>query len=162
MDMQERYPMEIFKQNWCFEANLNFLIQMLCGESWRNSNTEISRERRLSGVGTGNASSLHLHNTQTFTSANTLSYFPSAYTKIPLRSWLLPKNILLLLKSHPPPNGNNIWDSPDSAEEETLRQILDLIGSSVCSPHKPQGPMNYTLYIPCDTFCRWCRLIKVN
>ena len=119
--------MEISKQNWCFEANLNFLIQMLCGERLRNSNTEISRERRLSGVGTGNASSLHLHNTQTFTSANTLSYFPSAYTKIPLRSWLLPKNILLLLKSHPPPNGNNIWDSPDSAKEGTLRQILDLI-----------------------------------
>ena len=26
-----------------------------------------------------------------------------------------------------PPNGNNIWDSPDSAKEGTLRQILDLI-----------------------------------
>ena len=120
MDMQERYPMEIFKQNWCFEANLNFLIQMLCGESQRNSNTEISRERRLSGVGTGNASSLHLHNTQTFTSANTLSYFPSAYTKIPLRSWLLSKNILK--KQHlgftwfckgrnPPPNIRSDLDS---------------------------------------------------
>ena len=48
----------------------------------RNDTEEESGERggEIICSGTDDASSLHLHNTQTFTSAYTQSYIPSAYT----------------------------------------------------------------------------------